>query len=77
VTAAEQTSDDRLVLFLAGDDRDAKERVARLIEEIGFAPFDTGSLAEGGRRQQPGARIYTKLIKNTEAEEALGTAAGS
>ena len=48
--------DERLVMPVAGDDKEAKDRVSALIEEIGFAPIDSGSLAEGGRRQQPGRR---------------------
>ena len=55
--------EERLALFLAGDDDEAKEVVARLIEEAGFAPVDTGGLADGGRRQQPGAPIYTELAR--------------
>jgi predicted dinucleotide-binding enzyme len=54
---------DRLVLFVAGDDPAAKARAALLIEEVGFAPADTGGLAEGGRRQQPGAPLYTELAR--------------
>src|SRR5215211_4128859 len=37
--------DDRLAIFVAGDDAHAKTLVAGLIEDIGFAPVDTGSLA--------------------------------
>jgi predicted dinucleotide-binding enzyme len=55
------TRDGRLVLFVAGDDGEAKATTARLIEEIGFAAVDTGSLGEGGRRQQAGSPIYTEL----------------
>ena len=62
---------DRLALFIAGDDPDAKQTVARLIEEIGFAPIDTGGLAEGGRRQQPGSPIYNEPLTAREAEQAL------
>ena len=50
--------DDRRVIPLAGDDRDAKARVSEMIESIGFAPLDMGSLREGGRRMEPGAPIY-------------------
>ena len=46
--------EDRRAIFIAGDDSQAKEIVARLIEEIGFAAVDTGFLHEGGRSQQPG-----------------------
>jgi len=52
--------DDRRVIPLAGDDRDAKARVSEMIESIGFAPLDMGSLREGGRRMEPGAPIYNK-----------------
>jgi predicted dinucleotide-binding enzyme len=55
--------DERLALFLAGDDDDAKEQVSRLIDEAGFAPVDTGGLAAGARRQQPGAPIYSELAR--------------
>jgi predicted dinucleotide-binding enzyme len=48
--------DERLVMPVAGDDKEAKDRVSALIEEIGFAPIDSGNLAEGGRRQQPSRR---------------------
>ncbi len=63
--------DKRLALFVAGDDEDAKRVVSELIDEIGFAPVDTGSLAEGGRRQQPGSPIYTEPMKAPEAEAAI------
>src|SRR5215210_5693474 len=47
----EAPREQRLALLVAGDDADAKGRVSRLIEEIGFAAVDTGLLGEGGRRQ--------------------------
>src|SRR6266404_71511 len=37
------------VLFYSGDDSAAKAEVASLIEQIGFAGIDIGSLAVGGR----------------------------
>jgi predicted dinucleotide-binding enzyme len=57
-TGGRNSVDGRLVLFVAGDDPDAKAVVSGLIEEIGFTPVDTGSLREGGRKQQPGSSIY-------------------
>ena len=57
-TGGRNSEDERLVLFVAGDDTDAKAVVSRLIDEIGFTPVDTGSLREGGRKQQPGSPIY-------------------
>jgi 8-hydroxy-5-deazaflavin:NADPH oxidoreductase len=71
-----QAGDDRLVLFVAGDDDDAKRRVSALIEEIGFAPVDAGSLAEGGRRQQPGSQLFTEPIPLRDAEQALDAGTG-
>jgi len=62
---------ERHAIFVAGDDEDAKATVSRLIEEIGFAPVDTGSLAEGGRRQQPGSEIYNRPMTGAEAHGAL------
>jgi predicted dinucleotide-binding enzyme len=62
---------ERHPIFLAGDDKDAKAKVGALIEEIGFAPVDTGSLAEGGRRQQPGSDIYNRPMTAAQAQEIL------
>src|SRR6266496_6324580 len=62
---------ERHVIFLAGDDAEAKAAVSRLIEEIGFAPMDTGSLAEGGRRQQPGSDIYNQPMTAADAQKIL------
>lgn len=42
----------RRVLFLSGDDREAKAGVSALLEKVGFAPIDLGGLAAGGRIQQ-------------------------
>ncbi len=57
-TGGRKSQDERLVLFVAGDDLDAKTVVSKLIRDIGFVPVDTGSLREGGRKQQPGSSIY-------------------
>ncbi|HEY6883090.1 MAG TPA: NADPH-dependent F420 reductase [Nitrososphaeraceae archaeon] len=57
-TEGRNSEDGRLVLFMAGDDPGAKDVVSKLIYEIGFTPVDTGSLHEGGRKQQPGSSIY-------------------
>ncbi len=63
----------RLVIFVAGDDPEAKATVSRLIEEIGFAPVDTGSLREGGQKQQPGSPIYTREMTPEEARQTLAS----
>ena len=61
----------RLAVFLAGDDADAKAVVAHLIDEIGFDAVDTGSLAGGGRKQQPGTAIYNVALTGDDAEKTL------
>ncbi len=61
----------RLVIFLAGDDARAKDRVANLIREIGFAPIDTGSLVLGGRLQEPGSRVFNEPMLPSEARRRL------
>lgn len=48
----------RRVLFLSGEDAEAKATVAALIERLGFAALDLGSLAGGGRLAQfPGGPL--------------------
>src|ERR1700694_1825317 len=59
--------EERRAIFIAGDDSKAKEIVARLIEEIGFAAVDSGFLHEGGRSQQPGTAVYNKDVTAKEA----------
>jgi 8-hydroxy-5-deazaflavin:NADPH oxidoreductase len=63
--------EERHTIYVAGDDVEAKKTVARLIEEIGFAAIDTGSLREGGRLQQPDSPIYNKTYTAREAREFL------
>jgi predicted dinucleotide-binding enzyme len=47
-----QEAGGRRVIFLSGDDADAKAEVVALFEEAGFAPIDLGDLATGGAMQQ-------------------------
>jgi len=47
-----QEAGGRRVIFLSGDDADAKAEVAALFEEAGFVPIDLGDLATGGAMQQ-------------------------
>ena len=63
--------EDRLVLFVAGDDEEAKATVSGLIGEIGFEPVDTGSLREGGRRQEPGSPVYNEPMTAEQARQTL------
>lgn len=47
----------KTVLFLSGDDVAAKEQVSDVLDAIGFAPVDLGTLAVGGRVQQLGGPL--------------------
>jgi 8-hydroxy-5-deazaflavin:NADPH oxidoreductase len=49
--------DGKRVIFVSGDDRDAKAVVIGLVKEFGYAPVDLGGLVEGGRMQQAGGPI--------------------
>jgi predicted dinucleotide-binding enzyme len=51
------SSKPRTVLFISGDDAEAKKPVHNLIEEIGYESVDLGSLAVGGRLQQLGGPL--------------------
>jgi predicted dinucleotide-binding enzyme len=45
------------VIFLSGDDAEAKSEVVALFEDAGFSVVDLGGLREGGRMQQAGAPL--------------------
>jgi 8-hydroxy-5-deazaflavin:NADPH oxidoreductase len=45
------------VIFLSGDNADAKSEVVALFEDAGFFVVDLGGLREGGRMQQVGAPL--------------------
>lgn len=47
----------RRAIFVSGDDVDAVEQVAGLLEQFGFAPVDLGPLALGGRMQAVGSTL--------------------
>jgi 8-hydroxy-5-deazaflavin:NADPH oxidoreductase len=47
-----QEAGGRRVIFVSGDDADAKSAVASLFEDAGFAAIDLGELATGGAMQQ-------------------------
>jgi predicted dinucleotide-binding enzyme len=47
-----QEAGGRRVIFISGDDADAKADVVALFEDAGFAAIDLGDLATGGAMQQ-------------------------
>jgi predicted dinucleotide-binding enzyme len=52
-----QEAGGRRVIFLSGDDVDAKTKVKALFEDAGFATIDLGGLATGGVTQQVGGPL--------------------
>ncbi len=60
-----QQAGGKRVVFLSGDDAPAKSTVEQLIDRLGFASIDLGSLAVGGKLQQfPGGPLpAVNLIK--------------
>lgn len=63
----------RIALPVAGDPPDARAKVLRLVDELGFDPVDAGSI-EGSWRQQPGTPCYTKDLEAPQLKEALAAA---
>jgi hypothetical protein len=49
--------DGKRVIFVSGDDKDAKAVVIGLVKEFGYAAVDLGGLVAGGRMQQAGGPI--------------------
>jgi predicted dinucleotide-binding enzyme len=51
----------RRVLFMSGDDAEAKRQVAGLLAEAGFAAIDVGALASGGALHEVPGGLLTNL----------------
>jgi predicted dinucleotide-binding enzyme len=62
----------RRAIFVSGDDAEAKRAVSRLIEDIGFGPFDLGSLHDS-IRQQPDTAVYNRDVTVAEAGEIVAS----
>jgi len=62
---------ERVGIPISGDDEDAKRTVAELIDQIGFDAVDAGTLAEGGRKHQPGSPAYTEGLHTGELRARL------
>jgi predicted dinucleotide-binding enzyme len=53
----------RRVMFLSGDDEDARAAVGALIDDIGYAAVDLGSLSTGSALQQPGGPLAGRDLR--------------
>jgi 8-hydroxy-5-deazaflavin:NADPH oxidoreductase len=72
-SAATRPVDRRAVLFMSGDDDDAKATVARLIEDAGFVAADLGSAADSRPMEaprRPGA-LYGEEYRAEDARAAV------
>jgi predicted dinucleotide-binding enzyme len=66
-------SEARIALPVAGDNAQAKGKVMRLVDELGFDPVDAGPLEESWR-QQPGSPCYAADLDADGLREALAAA---
>jgi 8-hydroxy-5-deazaflavin:NADPH oxidoreductase len=69
--AAGRTGPDRVVMFLCGDDGEAKRTVAGLIDDAGFTPVDIGGTAEAGPMEAPrrAGAVYGEEVHEPQARE--------
>jgi hypothetical protein len=70
---AGRTGDQRVVMFISGDDAHAKATVTGLIEGAGFAPADLGDLADSGAMEAPrrAGAVYGEEYRLEDARAAL------
>lgn len=70
-----QGEENRIALAVSGDNTKSKELVFKLVDELGFDPFDIGSITQSWK-QQPGTSIYCRDINFEELKkrtDAMGT----
>lgn len=67
LAVAGRTAGERLAHYTAGDDPKAKEIVAGIITDLGFAAVDTGPLHSGGILQQPGGPLFNRSLTEAQA----------
>jgi 8-hydroxy-5-deazaflavin:NADPH oxidoreductase len=66
---------DRIAIAVSGDNTKPKEVVFKLVGELGFDPFDIGTIAQSWK-QQPGSSIYCRDISLAELKkraDAMGS----
>lgn len=66
-------SPNRIALPVAGDDRAAKDKVMKLVDQLGFDPVDAGTIDESWR-QQPGTPVYAQDFNADGVRHALSQA---
>jgi 8-hydroxy-5-deazaflavin:NADPH oxidoreductase len=74
--SAGREREERVALFVCGDDPEAKAVVSRLIEEIGFVAVDAGGTADAAVMEAPrreGA-VYGEEYREAEAQAAVEAA---
>ena len=76
--AAGRTGPDRVVLFLCGDDAEAKRVVAELIEDAGFAAVDLGGTSDAAVMEAPrrDGAVYGEEYRRPEAEAVVEAVRG-
>ena len=67
---------DRIALPVAGGTVEARAKVLRLVDELGFDPIDAGGIDESWR-QQPGTPCYTQDYHAVQLKVALAAAVRS
>ena len=67
---------DRIALPVAGEPVEARAKVLRLVDELGFDPVDAGGIEESWR-QQPGTPCYTQDYQVVQLKAALAAAVWS
>jgi predicted dinucleotide-binding enzyme len=70
---AGRPADERVVLFLCGDDAAAKQAVSGLIRDAGFAPADIGGLADAAAMEAPrrAGSVYGEEYRPADAAAAV------
>jgi 8-hydroxy-5-deazaflavin:NADPH oxidoreductase len=72
-SAAGRSGEKRVVLFLCGDDADAKGVVSGLIEDAGFVPADVGGTADAAVMEAPrrDGAVYGEEYRPADAEAVV------
>jgi predicted dinucleotide-binding enzyme len=64
------TERNRMAVPYAGDHAEAKQTIAQMLTEIGFAGVDIGTLAESSV-MEPGAVLYNKVLSSQEVRSLI------